>query len=87
MFYDTMRICRQNCNKSKPRPSFRSVIVVHNPNPIPVHEVGMGTLLSVRFPYNDSNQLAVLLGAFPLLLPVPVPQSRQTVHLAVLELE
>ncbi len=33
---------------------FRPVIPVLNPNPIPIHDVGVGTLLAIELPSNGS---------------------------------
>ena len=46
--------------------TFRPVCLVQNPNPTPVQDVGLETLLAIRLPGNGSNQLVMLAGVFRL---------------------
>jgi len=39
---------------------FRSALVVENHNSIPIHDIGMGTLLAILFPNNGRHHVAVL---------------------------
>ena len=54
---------------------FPPVREVPNRNPIPVLQIGHGTLFAIGFPSNGRNEFAVLEVRFRLLLPVLVPKS------------
>jgi len=56
---------------------FRPVLVVPNPNPIPVLNIGHGTLLPIRLPTNGSQHLATLLVFFIDFLTGLVPPRQQ----------
>ena len=51
---------------------FRPVLLIPKHNPVPVNELGHGTLVAVWLPDNDSHELAALVVSFRILLPVLV---------------